>query len=240
MSVAVSNILPDGWLDLFDRDAPRIGIGLDPATTTKRTSNPSAIAVVQEVGLMRHARLILRYKSADPEVTTALFDAIVGGLRGAGLRVRRICILATSERYFAVAVKKQFTGRAPVELVIESANIRHLGEEMRVKAYLGNLVVGALDDGYLSVPAEPWLKQDLRLVVRDRGTFDAELGKDGGHGDTFAALGASLHALKGAGGKTEAAGVPVGSFRGTTAPTRQLLNPFAKKFGRNSSGRQLT
>src|SRR3954471_21982209 len=112
----VAQILPPGWLDLFSAEHGQIGVGLDPATTTKATSNPSAIVVVQRVNLMHYARLILRYKTADPNVTFFLLHAIVTGLRTRGLSVRRLCLLATNERFFAVGVRQRLAGKVPVEL----------------------------------------------------------------------------------------------------------------------------
>ena len=64
--IRVADILPPGWLDVFAPDAPRIGLGLDPATTTKAKSNPSSISAIQQVGLVYFARLILRFPSASP------------------------------------------------------------------------------------------------------------------------------------------------------------------------------
>lgn len=229
MSVKADSILPPGWLDVFSPAHPRIAIGLDPATTTKKTSNPSAIVVTQEVNLTKFMRLVLRLKTDDPDVITTLLRQICVGLRGRGLSVRRLVILATNERFFAVTVRKKFAALAPTELLIESEKIAYGGEEMLVKAYVGSLFVNAIDDGYLALPPQEFVKTDLRLVVRDRGTFDAELGKDGGHGDVFAAGGASLHGLRGKGGITTAAGAPVGSFR-TARPVdvgRKLVNPKA-------------
>jgi hypothetical protein len=236
MSVKVDSILPDGWLDVFSSTHGRVGVGLDPATTTKKTSNPTGLVVAQEVNLTAYCRLMLRLKTDDPDVITALLRQIYTGLRGRGLSVRRLSILATNERFFAVAVRKKFAALAPTELLIESENITYGGEQMKVKAYLGNLFVNAIDDGYLALPPATFVKTDLRLVVRDRGTFDAELGKDGGHGDLFAATGAALHALRGRGGAVAAAGVPVGTFgaRRPTDPNRKLVNPGA---GRRPSSR---
>lgn len=228
-AIKADSILPAGWLSLFSDVHPRIGIGLDPATTTKKTSNPSAITVTQQVGLMFLARLIIRYKTDDPDVTEMILRQIIDGLRSRGLSVRRLCILATNERFFAVSLRKKFVSKVPVELVIESENITYLGEKMLVKAYLGNLVVNTIDDGYLPLPPEPFVKTDMRLVVKDRGTFDSELGEDGGHGDTFASTGASLHALKTKGGPAEAAGAQIGTF-GAKRPvdaTRKLVDPGA-------------
>lgn len=230
-AIKADSILPPGWLTLFSETHPLIGIGLDPATTTKKTSNPSAISVVQKVGLMYLARLIIRFKTDDPDVTELILRTIVDGLRSRGLSVRRLVILATNERFFAVSMRKKFAAKVPVELVIESENITYLGETMLYKAYLGNLVVNTIEDGYLPLPPEPFIKTDMRLVVKDRGTFDSELGEDGGHGDTFASTGGALHALKTKGGPAEAAGAQVGTFGAKPVATRKLLNPYANQFG---------
>lgn len=236
MSVNVSSILPPGWLDVFSTEHRRISIGLDPATTTKKQSNPSAIVVTQEVNLTAFFRLVLRLKTEDPDVITALLRSICVGLRGRGLSVRRLVILATNERFFAVKVRKKFGALAPTELLIESEKITYGGEDMLVKAYLGNLFVNQIDDGYVALPSDPFVKADLRSVVRDRGTFDAELLADGGHGDVFAAGAASIHGLRGKGGSGEVAAAQVGSFsaRPRVDAGRKLVNPNA---GRRPSAR---
>lgn len=239
--MTVAEILPPDWLSVFSRDHPRIAIGIDPATTTKKKSNPTGIVVMQQVGLMHFQRLVIRLKTGDGDVIEQLLKTILLGLRTVGLSCRRICILATNERFFAVALRKKLVRLAPVELVIESEAITYLGEEMKVKAYLGNLVVNTIDDGYLPMPNVDWLKRDYRSIIKDRGTFDAEILADGGHGDCFAGAGAALHGLKSAGGPAEAAGVQVGTYRANSAtPSRKLLNPYAAKFGRNRGGRLAT
>jgi len=227
--IRVADILPPGWLDVFAPDAPRIGIGLDPATTTKAKSNPSGISVIQQVGLVYFARLVVRFKTDDPDVTEGLLTLILDGLRSRGLSVRRLCILATNERFFATALRKKFTGKVPVELVIESEKTAYLGEEMLYKAYLGNLFVGTIDDGYLPLPPEEFIKRDVRQVVRDRGTFDAEVAEDGGHGDTFASTSAALHALKTKSGPAIASAACVGTYGTPRNPGRQLFNKTAER-----------
>lgn len=234
--IHVADILPSGWLDAFSREHRQIGIGLDPATTTKAKSNPSAIVVAQRVNLMHFARLVLRFKTDDPDVTTFLLMAIVSALRSRGLSVRRLCILATNERFFAVSVRKKMVGKCPVELVIESEKTTYLGEEMLMKAYLGNLFVNTIDDGYLALPPEEFVKTDLRLVVRDRGTFDCDLGEDGGHGDIFAAGGAAIHGITAKGGPPEAHAAQVGTF-GAKVPSSRKLHPFSKPYGRKPTRR---
>jgi hypothetical protein len=231
VSLRVDNILPPGWLDVFSSQHPRIGIGLDPATTTKQTSNPSSLTIVQQVNLLYIERLVLRLKTDDPDVWEWLLRAIVGGLRSRGLSARRLCIAATNERFFAVTMRKRLAGKVPVELVIESEKTSYLGEEMLYKAYLGNLVVNTIEDGYLPLPPCDWLKKDYRSVVRDRGTFDAELLEDGGHGDCFVSAGLALHALRMKGGKVEAQAAGASTLSPAKA-TRKLVNRDFRRGGR--------
>lgn len=229
MSVSVSTILPPGWATVFSTKHPRIAIGIDPATTTKKKSNPTGIVVTQQVGLFYYQRLVLRLKTADPDVIHAILLAITNGLRAHGLIVRRVCILATNERFFAVALRKKLAGLAPVELVIESATISYLGQEMKIKAYLGNLFVNTIEDGYLPMPSEDWLKKDVRSIVKNKGTFDAELLTDGGHGDCFDAGGAALHGLKGKGGPAKADAAPVGTMSKGPSVDRRYKNRHFRK-----------
>lgn len=229
MSIRVDSILPPGWLSVFDPHAPRISIGIDPATTTKKTSNPTGIVVMQQVGLFSYQRLVIRMKTDDPDVVEWLLRTIIAGLRSIGLSVRRICIRATNERFFAVSLKKKLAGKAPVELLIESETIVYLAVKMTVKIYLGNLVVNAIEDGYLPSPEAEWLKRDYRSVVKEKGSFEAEILEDGGHGDCFDGSGAALHGLKSTGGpaKAEAAGAGSLHRRPGVDPGRKLVDPTA-------------
>jgi hypothetical protein len=59
-----ADILPAGWRGVFSPQG-RVGIGMDLATTNKARSNPSALAVCQEVGLDVFARLLVRYGAAE-------------------------------------------------------------------------------------------------------------------------------------------------------------------------------
>lgn len=224
-----SEVLPANWRDVFTEDR-KIGIGVDPATTTKKKSNPTAIAVIQQVGLSYFVRLLLRFKTSDDRVTTEILREIATGLPR-GLRVRKICILATNERFYAGQLKRALAGTVPVEPVIESESTVYLGEKMSIKAYLGNQLLNQLDDGYLPLPDESWVKADLRQTERSQGTFIADPDENGNHADGFCAIGAGLHALIGAGGPAEAAAMQVGSFGAACAGGgRKLRNPFASKF----------
>lgn len=237
MSIRLQDLLPAGWLDVFDPQYPRIGLGLDLATTTGEKSNPSGLAVTQEVGLMRMVRLLVRFKTDDPDVTTGLIELVHAGLRSRGLNARRLCIDATNERFFAVQLKRKLTGKLPVELVISSEKTTYLGEDMLWKVYLGNLLINTADDGYLALPGEQWVKNDLRQVVRDRGTFTAEVAEDGGHADCFDGIKLSLHALKAKGGRGDVKAAGPGTLGRATAAGRKVLNPYATRFEKQGRGR---
>ena len=71
----VADVLPANWTSFFSPTGLRIGIGVDPATTTKKKSNPTGISVLQQDGVMIWARLVLRFKTDDDRVTTALIGA---------------------------------------------------------------------------------------------------------------------------------------------------------------------
>ena len=211
--VRLEDVLPTGWIDTFSRDHRRIAIGVDLGTTTKDKSNPTAVAVGQQVGLMNFARVVLRFKNDDPAVLRALLLFILEGLRGAGLSARRLCIDATNERFFAVDLRREFAGKVPVELIINSEKTTYGGEEMLWKAYLANLFINTIDDGYLALPPGKWLQTDIRQTIKDRGTFVCDVLEDGGHGDCHRALENMLHGLVAKGGPVEASPLPVGSYR---------------------------
>jgi hypothetical protein len=225
----VSDVLPANWRDVFSQDHRRIGIGVDPATTTKRKSNPTGVAVIQQVGLSYFVRLLLRFKTADPAVTTGVLKEIAAGLPH-GLKARRLCILATNERFYAVQLRRELAGIVPVELLIESEATIYLGEKMLVKSYLGNQLVNTIEDGYLPMPDEPWVKADIRQVVRDKGTFNAEVDEFGNHADGFDGVKAGLHALISKGGPAVADAVDVA---GGKPRRRDLKNPFADRHFNN-------
>lgn len=222
------NILPADWTDLISPDQPRLGLGIDPATTTKKRSNPTAIALVQESGFMAYVRLVLRYKTADPAIARAIIRMIISGLPH-NLRIRRVCIDATNERYFAADLRRQLAGIVPVSLIVSSESTTYLGEKMSFKNYLGNLLVNRMEDGYLALPPEDWVKRSMRQVTIERGTFTADVAEDGEHGDVFDAVKNGLHAITSSSGPAEATAVAVGSAGNGG---RQLKNPYAPKFQR--------
>ena len=188
----------------------RIGIGADPATTEKQKSNPFAISIVEEVGLDYILRLVIRFKTSDPDKAKAYLREACD--LGTERRPHRLCIDATSERFWAAEVKREFRDICPVTLVVSSEKTTYMGQDLTYKQYLGNLVINTIDDGHLWLPEARWLKDDFRLVVRSRGTFETQVDSAGNHGDTFDSTKLALHALIAKGGPVEAAACRVGTY----------------------------
>ncbi|HXG49101.1 MAG TPA: hypothetical protein VNO52_15865 [Methylomirabilota bacterium] len=205
-----------------------VSLGFDVATTEGDTSNPSALAVMERNGSEFPVRLMLVWKTADPARAELIVAETLDEIeqRADGGRARRLCIDATSERYFAQHIRKRFGGRVPVELVIASETIELPGEPepVTMKAYLGADFAQHVEDGRVPLPPERYLKDDFRLVKRRKGSFEAELGPNGEHGDTFDAAKLALHGQKStAGGILSAEGLRVGGNRTrftTFRPTR--------------------
>lgn len=181
--------------------AGRIGIGLDVATTNKQTSNPSAVAVLEQQGAEYIARAVMTWKTTDPAVATERVRQIVTAVahRKVGGPARRLAIDATSERYFAQALRRDLVAHIPVELVVASETIERPGdpESITMKQLLGGQLVGELDDNHLWLPADRYLREDWRLVKKEKGLFVCEPDVDGKHGDTFDAVKLALHAIIG-------------------------------------------
>lgn len=166
-SIKAKDCFPNDWLDVFDLRHGRIGAGLDVATTTKKKSNPSAFVLTQQIGLTYLARLTIRLKTGDGDVLKLLIEIARSGLVSRGLKIRRLCVDATSERFFAAQLQKDFRGKLPVELVNSAEATTYLGERMNFKAYLGNLLASTFEGGYIAIADEKWLSNDLRQPWRD-------------------------------------------------------------------------
>ncbi len=234
----LQDAIPRGWVGVFVPDQPKIGLGLDIATTEKQKSNPSALAVTQYVAPLYFVRLLLSWKTADPNVTRALVRYVLEGLPFE-YKARKLCIDATSERFFAAELKREFYSLVSVDLVVASEATEYMGERMTFKQYLGNLAVNTMEDGQVALPNERWLQKDFRLVVRDRGTFDCDVDEDGRHGDTFDAVKLSLHAITSKADEAYAAAVQVGSYGSTEKHDPFSLRPDPNADDRPASGPML-
>ena len=134
----------------------------------------------------------------DPDVANDRIRRIVESVakRTAGGRARRLCVDATSERYFAVSLQKLLRGLIPVELVIASVTIDRPGYgSQTMKQILGTQMVDVLDNNRLTLPPDKYVRIDWRLVKKEKGLLYCEPDQDGKHGDTFDSTKLSIHAL---------------------------------------------
>lgn len=178
--------------------AGAVGVGVDLATTERESSNPTAVTVLERREHAMMAVLTVVWKTADPALARDRLRRVIEAVnaRPAGGPVRRVCVDATNERYFAAGLQNDLGHLAPVELVVGSESAAPSGgEPVSMKALLGNRLVAAFDDGVIAVAPERYLHADMRLVRRDRGSFTAQVGPAGEHGDTFDSHKLALHAL---------------------------------------------
>jgi len=185
------------WLRARLTDGP-VGLGWDLATTERQTSNPSAFAVVEQLGEEFAARAVFTWKTADPARALERVRQILHTInaRPAGGRARRLCLDATNERYFSSDVRRALRGEVPVELVVASESVERPGQpNITVKQQLGERLVAALEDNRIALPGARYLHEDFRLVKKERGQFVCEPDGQGRHGDTFDAVKLALKAL---------------------------------------------
>lgn len=182
-----------------------IGLGLDVATTTKESSNPTAVAVVERRGVELIARAILVWKTNDPDLARERLTRLVTTVResrsASANGVRRLCVDATNEKYFAADLRRDLGKFCAVEMVVGSEKMERAGTEpMNMKQWLGSQLVAELEDNHFLLPPERYVREDFRLVKRDRGQFVCEPDAAGRHGDTFDAVKLAVHALKSSNG----------------------------------------
>ena len=192
------------WLR-FNLTTGIVGIGWDVATTEKQTSNPSAVTVMERVGNDNIARAIFIWKTADPRLAKERVRNILAAVkaRPAGGRARRLCIDSTNERNFAADVRHEFRGEVYCELVVSSETVERPGlPNINRKQDLGEKLVGEFEDNHMAVPAARYIKEDFRLVRKERGQFTCEPDVMGRHGDTFDSTKLAFLAVIGNNGKT--------------------------------------
>lgn len=194
--------IPNTWIDFLTNH--KIGLGIDLATSDKGTSNPSSLTVTQKVGRVYKVRLLVSWKTEDPDVTKAVVKMVLEDIRLAGFRAKRLSIDASNEVFFARQLKKFLRGHCSVTLVKGGEKIKYDGHELDAKTILGNLYINELEDGNIDLPENNFIFTDHRLVKRDRGSFVTETGKAGQHGDTFDSTKLSIWSLIKGGGKVKA------------------------------------
>lgn len=170
----------------------KTALGFDVASTTKAKSNPSSLAITEQHGAEFIVRAVLNWKTWDPAVAEERLERAIRlvAARPAGGPAFGLAVDATGERLWAQGLRRKLGALCPVDLVIASETIELPGEPEKItmKQYQGGLVVGELDDNHLWLPPERYIKEDFRLVKKEKGQFVCEPDVDGKHGDTFDAV----------------------------------------------------
>jgi hypothetical protein len=221
--------IPSTWADRLTTGP--LSLGYDVATTQKKTSNPSALAVMQTEGRLTHTRLLVSWKTREPIVAEQLLSAVLEDIEARRLKPRRLIIDASSERYYAAAIRTRFGGRCPVELIAGQDKLEFRGERLDAKTLLGNLYVSALEDAHITLPAGEWIEADHRLVMREAGGFTTLLGPNGEHGDTFDACKLAYYGLNATSAPLTASSIltlQVGTIAtpGTADPQLRYTDPW--------------
>ena len=171
-------------------DSP-VAIGVDVASTTGETSNPTSITVNEKRGLLSFHRLVACWKSDREAVQRERFRQIIQVIaeRPAGGPATRMCIDGSNERFFAEGTQTLFSGLIPVEVVINGSTVKPppagYNEPVNYKTYLGDIYSTAVNEGKVALPADAYIKEDHRLTVKNAGRYDCTPQPDGKHGDTF-------------------------------------------------------
>jgi hypothetical protein len=217
--------IPRSWLDYLGGGS--LGVGMDLGTTDKGTSNPSAITVAERDGRGFKGRLVVAWKTANPDISEGILRMILADLEDAGKPARRVCLDASNETFFCKHLKKSLSRYAPFSLIKGGENLTFEGEEHQAKTLLGNLYVNALEDGLWTLPSGEFIRDDQRLVAKQKGSFISATSNSGQHGDTFDSCKLAQWALIKGGGRVQAEAVAVGGSQ--NKPLRPgLIGPIGR------------
>ncbi len=174
--------LPAGALDHVKGT---VGIGIDMATTTNKKSNPTSLSIVRKEADGMEAPLILWWKTANPHVTTGRVVNLLKTLHAMDVKVEGVGIDGTSEKYYAQLLKEAIGALADVQIIVSSETVETPEGSITLKAFMGNDLANAIESGKALLPFNTYVYKDFMRVVKNRGSFDAAVGPNGEHGDTF-------------------------------------------------------
>lgn len=217
---------PHGWWDHIGEGS--LAVGIDPATTEGKKSNPTGLAVVERQGHDYIARLVTWYKTADPNEAERRVLEIVETLlaKGHGPMLKGTSVDATNERYWATSL----AGALPchVRRTYGSENVTHRGETQSFKFYSCSILADAAESGRLALPWHRYVDQDFGRMLKGPGTFYAPVGPNGEHADTFDAVRQAMALLQSSG----PAAAEAVSISGGGGERPGIKNPWAAKFDR--------
>ncbi|MCX6908216.1 MAG: hypothetical protein NTY01_09260 [Verrucomicrobia bacterium] len=203
------------WLAENIADDARVGCGYDPATTEKKTSNPSSFSVVERKGVDVIARAVFTWKTGDDDLHLERILLILQAIRSrpSGRRAVALYFDATNEKLFARRCQRELRGEVPVKLIVFSNTVKvpESEEPITVKQYLATRMLSVLNDNLLTLPAARYVREDWRLVRKEKGLLFWEPDSDGKHADTFCSTALGSDAAKSKGGHVEAEACGFGS-----------------------------
>jgi hypothetical protein len=218
----VDTAFPPSCLDHIVGQGSTLTLGIDLGTTTGKTSNPTALALIEAPTLahQKHLRLPARFKNARRDVLDAVILRLLHLIDQRGLRLRCLELDATNERLTAtdIAADPRIGGKVVVRMAVLGTTRTVFGEKVTLKTYICGLVKSHLEDRRLTLPPEEWVKKDFRQTTMNRGTYESAVAADGSHADLFIATGLALDALD-QDGHIEATAVPITSYIATPRPT---------------------
>lgn len=186
------------WLNFRLTGGP-VGCGWDLATTTNETSNPSSFTVTEKFGGAFIERLVATWKTDSDEVQEARARAFLETInaRQQGGRCRGLSIDATNERLFAQRMRRVLGRLCTVRLIVSAETLIVPGEEdpVNYKTFLGDQYMGLFRQGLIDVPPSVYIKEDHRMVKKEKGLFVCVPAADGKHGDTFDSGKNSIHSI---------------------------------------------
>lgn len=198
-----------------------VGIGVDVASTTGDTSNPTSVTITEKKGLLRMQRLVMVWKEKREAVQRERLRLIVMAVRSRqnGGPARRMCIDGSNERLFAEGTQAALRGLIAVQVIVSGATVDPLPagytESINYKTYLGDLYAATVNGGTTAMPPDEYIKQDHRLTVKSGGRYECDPQPDGKHGDTFDSGKLAEFALMAGGGViSDPADVELGSHSG--------------------------
>lgn len=209
-SLSIAKAFPPSVLDHVGTGA--LALGCDLGTTTKKTSNPTAICLLEQVGVEHVVRLAARWKTDKGDITKGILVMLCAELVRRNKALRVVNIDSSNERFFAADCRTALKGIARVELSVLGTKVEYRGEPMSLKARACGRVETLCTDNRLRLPAAAWISKDLRQMVKEAGIYNAEVEADGSHADFFIALALAEDGLT-LSGPAAAAAVPVGSFQ---------------------------
>lgn len=198
----------------------RVAIGVDQASTTSETSNPTSITLTERLGQESFQRLVLVFKTKKRQFRDAILKRMCQIVRARpnGGPVFALGIDGSNERLAAEETCDELSAFTATRIFVNSNTVEprppgysEQDGSVNYKTYLCDLYAARVNDGRIALPADDYLKSDHRMVMKDAGRVVCVPDPTtGAHGDTFDSGKISEFMLDGAGGMTSTEGCHVG------------------------------